>query len=280
MKSNYPLRHEPSGLPMVNDGNDVWRVLGTLPPNKKCKFQNFGDVFTVIPESQWEEYEPEDWFSQVTVYNQGQYGSCTGHGSVAAFTFSWLLSGQPARVFSPTSVYAHINNGVDQGAQVSDALTALEQYGTCLQSQFGENEIFMSQMPAAAQQTALRFRVGTAYKINSWDELGTAITQGLVVVSGLAVGQNFSNLDSNGVVPLPDTVIGGHCMASYGLKQINGVWVVKTRNSWGTSWGLNGDCYLQQGIYDPQYGFPFDAFAIGGVIDDPQSPDDPPVLTT
>jgi hypothetical protein len=266
--------HLQSGLPMHDDGQQ-WRVLGCLPATREFGLPGFAEAFPVLPENSWEETAVD--ISQIPVFNQGQHGSCTGHGSVTAFTFSWLLSGQPLYVFSPTSVYARINGGKDQGAMVGDALKALQQYGTCFMEQFGEDKIYTTQMQQDAMQTATRFRVNEAYKINSWEEMCTALTMGLVVVSGLAVGQNFSNLDSNGVCPIPDRVIGGHCLAHYGLKKVGGAWVAATRNSWGTTWGMNGNCFIQKGIYDPRFGFPFDAFAIGGVLSDPQG-NEPPVL--
>jgi hypothetical protein len=268
--------HEPSGLPMHDDGQQ-WRVLGCLKSNGFSAFPRFGDTFPVLPESEWEEGAID--ISSIPVFNQGQAGSCTGHGSVTAFTFSWWLSGQGVHAFSPTSVYARINGGKDQGAMVHDAVAALRQYGTCFMSQFGESQLFEQQLSADAVQTAARFRVNEAYKIGSWQEMGSALTKGLMVVSGLAVGNNFSNLDQNGVCPVPDRVIGGHCLAHYGLKKVGGMWVAATRNSWGPNWGHGGNCYIQQGIYNPQYGFPFDAFAIGGVLDDPQETNtDPPAF--
>jgi hypothetical protein len=190
-----------------------------------------------------------------------------------------LASGQARHLFSPTSIYARINGGRDQGAQVASGLEAIKTYGTCFQEQFGEDKIYAQQLSAAAAKTATRFRVLEAYKINNWSELGTAITKGFVVVSGIGVGDNFSNLDSNGVAPLPNRVIGGHCLASFGLKKVSGIWVANTRNSWGDRWGKLGNCYLQRDAWHPQYGFPFDAFAIGGVLDDPEETEtDPPIL--
>ncbi len=173
--------HKESGLPMLDDGQQ-WRVLGCLPPTQLFDLPAFGTAFPVLPESQWEEGSVD--LASVPVFNQGQHGSCTGHGSVTAFTFSWLLSGQQRYGFSPTSVYARINGGRDAGAQVGDALMALQQYGTCLMAQFGEDSVYQAQLSADAVQTALRFRVADAYKVTSWEDMGSALTKGLMVVSG------------------------------------------------------------------------------------------------
>jgi hypothetical protein len=267
-----------TGLPMHDDGHQ-WRVLGALAPVKAFALPNFGASFDVIPERDWIETSVDDWAQKIPVWNQGQHGACVGHGSATAFTFAWLISGQAYHEFSPTSIYARINGGRDQGAQVGDGLLCLKKYGAALMSQFGEDKIWEQQLTADVRKTATRFRVVEAYKINDWTEMGTALMKGFMVVSGLAVGDNFSNLDRNGVAPLPDRVTGGHCLAHYGLRQVGGTFVAKTRNSWGMSWGVGGDCYLQKDAWNPRYGFPFDAFAIGGVMDDPEETDtDSPVL--
>lgn len=269
--------HTPSGLPMIHDG-EQWRILGCLPSTDfAAPLPPWFSAFPVVPESEWDETATD--MSHVPVFNQGSHSSCVGHGTVTAFTFAWIMSGQPFHVFSPTSIYARINGGRDKGAMVADGLAALKTFGTCFMDQFGEDQIYAQQLPPAAVNTALRFRVHEAYKVSNWAEMGSAINRGLIVVSGLAVGNNFSKLDANGVCPLPDMIAGGHCLAHYGLKKIDGVWMLRTRNSWGNMWGQQGDCYIQQGAWNPQYGFPFDAFAIGGVLDDPQETDtDPPVL--
>jgi hypothetical protein len=259
-------RHKENGLPLHDDGTQE-RVLGALPPTRNFALPNYSSMFGELAEDEWQERSVRDW--NVTIYNQGSHGSCVGHGSITGFTYAWRISGQEDHVFSPTFVYALINGGQDKGAQVSSGLEALKDNGTCLFSEFGEDKIYATQIPEQAANTAKRFRVLEAYKINSWLQLGTAINNGMVVVSGIGVGNNFSQLDSNSVAPLPDAIVGGHCLAHVGLKKVSGIWVVETQNSWGANWGLGGFCYLRKEHWDPRYGFPFDAFAIGGVLDDP-----------
>ncbi len=265
-----------NGLPVHDDGSE-FRALGAHKPTGNFSLPNFESRYAVTPEDEWQETSLKGW--NIPIFNQGQFGSCVGMGSTAAFTYAWLASGQAVHAFSPTYVYAHINGGRDQGAQVAHGLEALKSVGVCLMSEFPITQIYVSQIPNQAKITAKRFKAFEAYKINSWEELGTALNNGLAVVSGIAVGRNFSRLDKNGVAPLPDAIDGGHCMCHTGLKMIDGRWAVETQNSWGTSWGNNGFCYLREGHWNPRYGFPFDAFAIGGVKDDPEDDSDPPVLT-
>lgn len=276
MNFQAPKYHETSGLPLHYDGNE-WRVLGTLRPHALCALPNFSDSFGVIPESNWQEISLRN--TKVKILNQSTHSSCTGNGSVVGFSYAWLLSGQTYHDFSATYIYAQINGGRDQGAMVSDALTALKTYGTCFMSEVGEDIVLRNQIPATANETAKRFKVFEAYKINNFEELGSAIQRGLVVVSGFAVGNNFSQISSEGVAPLPNSVAGGHCTAQIGMKKSSsGDWIIESQNSWG-NWALGGYYYMQRGAWNPMYGFPFDAFAIGGVLDDPQDTDtDVPVL--
>jgi hypothetical protein len=43
-----------------------------------------------------------------------------------------------------------------------------------------------------------------------------------------------------GVLPAPDTVVGGHAIVAIGWDARG----LRLRNSWGTDWGLSGDAYL------------------------------------
>jgi hypothetical protein len=264
------------GLPVHDDGHE-FRVLGALPPSALCALPPFSAAYEELPESQWQPTSAKKW--KFKIWDQKQYSSCVGQASAAAFTYAWQVSGQPYYEFSPTSVYAYINGGRDAGARVADGLETMKTNGLCLMSQFGQDQLYPQQIPAAARQMALRFRVVEAYKINNWRQLCTALSRGLIGVTGIAVGNNFSNLDRNGVAPLPDRVIGGHALVLPGLDTFNGAWFPEAQNSWTERWGRNGFCYLQQDAWHPSFGFPFDTFVIGGVFDDPvDTANDPLIL--
>jgi uncharacterized protein YgiM (DUF1202 family) len=44
----------------------------------------------------------------------------------------------------------------------------------------------------------------------------------------------------NGVLPRPDVLVGYHAIVAYGWNTT----ALRLRNSWGSDWGLSGDCYL------------------------------------
>jgi hypothetical protein len=43
-----------------------------------------------------------------------------------------------------------------------------------------------------------------------------------------------------GVLPRPDTQVGGHAIVAYGWDQRG----LRLRNSWGADWGVGGDCWM------------------------------------
>ncbi len=123
------IRYSQNGLPLHDDGTQH-RVLGALQPSREFKLPSFQAAFPTLPESEWTETSLSDWV--VKIWDQGSYGSCVGQGTCAAFTLAWQLSGQRYEEFSPTFVYAHINGGRDDGAEVSKGLEAIKKSGTCL----------------------------------------------------------------------------------------------------------------------------------------------------
>jgi len=269
--------HQGSGLPMISGGGE-WRILGALPSPKLTALPYFAERYAAKPRSEWVDCSLKQWTP--AVLDQGTHGSCVGQAWVTGFRYIWKISGQPDHDFSPTFVYGHINGNRDAGAQVVDGGVSLKTNGTCLITQVGQNTVFKHQFPAEAFKTAKRFRLLETFRVSSFDELCSAVLMGFPVISGIAVGTNFGSLSSEGVCPLPNQVAGGHALCHIGLKRVRGGWSVETQNSWGRGWGLGGYCYLQEGAWNPRYGFPMDAWAVTGVLDDPEesTTDTPTVL--
>lgn len=267
MNENYPS--------IVIDGKE--RHLGCLPPRA-----DFGGLpkFTatnhVVPRTQWKEVDLSPL--GVPVLDQGQHGSCVGHGSTSAFWFAYLIAGGtvPDSGFSPTSLYALINGGWDRGAVVSDAMDALIQQGVCTMKECPESVIFTRQIPASANETRKRFRVLDAYHCATFDEIGSALQLGFPVSFGITLPGNFNKLDAEGVAGLGWGALGGHCMCAYGTTKLkSGAWAIRVRNSWAASWGQNGNCLL----VEQHFGRDCDAFAVRADLSDPLDPNAPPIAT-
>jgi hypothetical protein len=271
------LPQNQGGLPWIDDGSGCKRVLACLKPQKKYyHIPTLASAFPIIPMSQWREFLDDD--SLFRILNQGQHGSCVGHGSCSAMEQAWMRKGGTPRQFSANYLYSLVNGGSDNGAVVGDAADALQKTGICLDATVPEaaNKIFTNQMPAGASTEAGRFRAGTIYRITSWEELGTAVQLRLPCATGIDCGQAFSP-GADGVMPSQRGSGGGHCInARYGLKNIGGKWYILHQNSWGADWGWNGRMWLDQSYYDGGMG---DHYVIAGPLEDPQDPDPDPKIT-
>ncbi len=266
----------PPSLPFVVSGGQR-RFLGCLKP-----WPDFGDLpkfssaAPLVPRAQWSSFWRRTLFPSTWILDQNGYGSCVGNGSAGALRKARILGGQADVELSPGALYAQINGGSDNGAVISDALTALQQTGTCPYALVGEAPFYLPQLPSGWQQQAARFRIGQAYHCQSFDEIGSALQLGYIVVYGIQVGGDFENFDASGVAgasPGP----GNHCMHADGMAQLpDGRWVLDNANSWGSTWGpwKNGRCYLSEQHF--LGGDQPDAYVIVAATDDPQDPNTPP----
>lgn len=259
---------------IVVDGTT--RHLACLPPREDFGgLPRFAAANNLIPRNQWREVDLSPL--GVPILDQGQRGSCVGHGSTSAFWFSYLMAGGtvPDGGFSPTSLYAQINGGRDAGAIVSDAMEALMTTGVGLMADVPESVIYDRQVPPSAKAKYARFRVADAFHCDTFDAIGSALQLGFPVSFGITLPGNFNDLDAEGVAGRGWGVLGGHCMCAYGTTRLKGgAWAIRVRNSWGTRWGRGGNCLLVEG----HFGRDTDAFAIRADISDPQEPNKPPVV--
>src|SRR4051794_20957163 len=148
------------------------RYLACLPPRADFGgLPKFDAANGLIPRASWRETDLSPL--GVPVLDQGQHGSCVGHGSTSAFWFAYLMAGGtvPPSGFSPTSLYALINNGMDAGAIVSDAMSALMRSGLCTMAEVPESVIYAWQIPARANETRNRFRVADAFHCETFDAI-------------------------------------------------------------------------------------------------------------
>lgn len=269
--------HPDNGLPMVEAGGE-FRVLGALPSPKTGAFgASYQDHFELTPRSQWKPFSLRAWAAA----RRDQHASscCTGYASTTAARLARRLAGLPDVALSPFFVYGLINGGRDAGAQVSDTMAVLAQRGACreeLMPELQKGTYQASQYTKAQYDDAAKHKIWRALRLTSFDDVGSALTRGLLCVTGVAVGKNFQAMSSKGVCPIPDVVIGGHALPLIGLESTSQYgWCPETENSWTNQWGDDGFAFLQEGYWDPKYGFTFDTYAILSPDDDPSASDDP-----
>lgn len=256
----------PEGLPAIEEAGEL-RVLGCLPPKPFCYLPPYAEKYAILPESKWRETDLLDTY-QVNVKDQGSTSSCVGHGTATGMELAWQVSGQQRREFSPWHAYALVRRGNgDNGAMVSDAMEAMTAHGIATADMVPPGTIYLHQIKDAAKAAARRFRALTVAKINGWEDMMSALSLNVPVVFGIMVGANFGKLDDEGICPLPDRQLGGHCMVATGaLRSRKYGLVPKFVNSWSLRWGLKGKACIRREHLEPLW----DAYALLSTNDDPE----------
>lgn len=181
------------------------------------------------------------------VYDQGQLGSCTANAIVACFQYD-----DPTFYGSRLFLYYNerlIENDVesDAGAQLSDGIKSLQQFGLCSENSWGYDiSKFTEKPPQIAYDEALKHKAIQVKNIHQdINTMKNALVQGFPFVVGIQIFEEFESeaVAKTGIVPFPtDTsqYLGGHAVLCVGYTPE--YWIM--RNSWNTTWGDKGYFYL------------------------------------
>jgi C1A family cysteine protease len=215
-----------------------------------------------------------------TIRDQGQQGSCTGHGTRNALAQRLLARDHAfwSRYdLSPAAAYYNaraLEGSVreDSGAYIRDVVEGAAKFGVARESDcpYSDSKLVTS-LTKAAQISAKWHQALHYYRC---DEQGAstettvtniirALADGMPVVFGFTCFSNLGEADADGRIPMPsprDREDGGHCMCIYEANVSSRLFIGP--NSWGTNWGGVGK--------DGQRGYfalPFDYF-LQGLADD------------
>lgn len=203
----------------------------------------------------------------IPVLDQGQQGSCTGHGTAGVVMFDQQKQGEPIVIPSRAMIYydARIpegSTGTDSGAQVRDAVAGVARYGACTDAEFPYDDQVCDVAPSAANYAEGRLQEAIVYERVRYGHLHQTLASGFPFVFGFTVYESFESaaVAASGIVPIPEpgeSVIGGHCVWATGYNSSYTQTVdampprtVRCRNSWGSSWGCGGDFVLPQWFFD------------------------------
>lgn len=279
-------QHDVSGLPMILDhssGEGVWRVCGRIKTDRpKMQIQPFADFLDGIappstPNLLASIPDYDRFQTGVPILDQQQVGSCVGHSHTTAIMKARDLAGATYIPLSPDGLYAWINGGQDNGADPADAIAALTATGVPTLADVPDNFILLSAISAAAKTNALRFRIVPAgvYKCANFAEMVTADYLGFSVTLTINVGNNFGP-DSTGLVGFAGGFANHSVSAGEAKRTVNGTPQFRFRNSWNTSWGINGCAWCTATHIDKQMGV--ELYAIQWPLLDPQDPLNPPLV--
>ena len=94
---------------------------------------------------------------------------------------------------------------VDCGCSMTDAIEALEQFGTCLESIWPYNLSRVNTHPSSyAYEQAKNHRINKAMKLNvNLNEMKSCLAQGFPFAFSLKIYPSFEKAMKNGIVPVP-----------------------------------------------------------------------------
>lgn len=135
----------------------------------------------------------------------------------------------------------------DQGATFRDTFKALARIGICAEECWPYMVDKVKVKPGARAYKDANKRMAKNYFAvpQSEESLKQCLAEGYGFVFGFAVYESFvkSDVKTSGNVPIPNTkerVLGGHAVTCVGYTPTHFI----IRNSWGSSWGDKGHCYM------------------------------------
>jgi C1A family cysteine protease len=184
------------------------------------------------------------------VEDQGNLGSCTGHASTTALE---IVTGNKQQYSRLMAYYngrlVEGNTRYDDGAYLRDVIKGLKTYGVSYESLWPYIETKFAAKPSAAAYSNAMLAKNLVAKyeaVTTLDQMKTAIAAGLPVVFGFMVTNQIETaaVAKSGYLRYPtgtDYIVGGHAVAAIGYDMRGTEPFMWVRNSWGNSWGINGN---------------------------------------
>jgi C1A family cysteine protease len=185
------------------------------------------------------------------IWNQGSLGSCTAHAIAAALQYERAKQ-QLADVFAASRLFIYYNERVmegtvneDAGAMIRDGIKSVSQMGAPHEPLWPYAIEKFKTKPSARAFADGRKHPAVLYQRVTQDiqQLRGCLAAGFPVVFGFSVYTSFESdaVSASGRVPMPkpeEKQLGGHAVLAVGYQHASKRFIV--RNSWGTSWGMNG----------------------------------------
>lgn len=239
-------------------GSPHQRAMGNNPPD--AKVMTFDGVFgasdnvPLIPRAMWPKTGIDLSAYLPVVYDQDGRGQCNCSATCTVMEACMNVAGLPPVHLSAGDLYSNINGGRDQGSTLQDALAWIMKNGVATTKTVPYVWDGKRYNSAAVQAERAKYKVTEAYLCPDFDAMVSALLQGFFIDEGLMWYTNF-NVDRDGWLPARGTGRpGGHALCGYGVAERDGVWGIKTRNSWGPTWGKNGNCIIPESLFGQQIG--------------------------
>ena len=201
------------------------------------------------------------------VGDQGAQGSCVGWAVAYALKSYQENTGgnnyNDSNKFSPAYVYNQINDGVDCGSRISDAMNLLVGQGVCSLSDMPYSDWdYLTQPNETQRQQAYEHRNASYYTLSGINDIKQAIIAHGGVVVGVPVYPSFNSVTHGAPVysDASGTASGSHAICLVGYD--DSMQAFKFINSWGPDWGISGYGYVSYDIIcrDGNYGYAMRAY--------------------
>jgi C1A family cysteine protease len=181
------------------------------------------------------------------IWDQGQEGCCTGHGTASVIMRARKIHGWPYHMLSRQFLYfngrlAEGDTDQDAGASVRDVVAGSQQYGVPAECNWQYLSTNITAMPSpTAYAAAAEWKISNYAAINTLDDMLNCLASRHPFVFGFTVYDSFESdqTAATGIMTMPGTneqIIGGHCVAGVGYDSSREM--LLCRNSWGTAWGI------------------------------------------
>ncbi len=182
--------------------------------------------------------------------------SCVANAFVGAYEYlakrALGESGDVSRLFVYYNARSlHESENEDKGTQMELAIDALCKYGACSEELWANSEeLILEQPDDLAYEHAANFTIEEAEFVETDLDLWRhTLAEGYPIAFALNTFNSFDEATKNrGRVPMPKSsdnvrkTHGWHAMLCVGYSDKDKMFIV--RNSWGSSWGDKGYCYI------------------------------------
>lgn len=199
--------------------------------------------------------------------DQGRLGTCACNS--LAIIFKALLIKERVKPWIASRLFLYYNTRVnvedipaqdDSGVSLAGLAKAAAKYHACSESYWKYNESRYADTPSAiAYARAAKHNVQYEQVPQTLQAFKSCLAEGYPIQIGITVFESFESEAANttGVISDPhvnsERCLGGHSIAVVGYSDDKQAFLCQ--NSWGSSWGLNGTCWISYTyMMDPDIG--------------------------